>query len=173
MYWCISTNSCYFIMKVYKYGSYILVQTVHIQVRSPTFNMLEASSIVVGYSWNEEIIIVQGCRWEGNIAEVNMSTVFECQIMPCKYNNAKLMYIICFCFLFVLTELNLAFSMFVTLHHDVLSPPPLTGWGYSSDDSILLRPLQCGEGTPPDRSHHQYHLAGEDTTICMQDTNIG
>ena len=41
--------------KVYKYSWYS-VQTVHIQVRSPTFNMLQASSIAVGYSLGDELL---------------------------------------------------------------------------------------------------------------------
>ena len=34
----------------------ILVQTVHIHVRSPTIDMLQASSIPVGYSWGGELL---------------------------------------------------------------------------------------------------------------------
>ena len=40
--------------KVCKY-SWHSVQTVHIQVRSPPFNMLQASSIPVGYSRSDEL----------------------------------------------------------------------------------------------------------------------
>ena len=36
-----------------------------------------------------------------------------------------------------------------------------TGWMYSSDDSILPRPPQCCEGSPPGRGQHQHHLTGE------------
>ena len=41
--------------KVYKY-SWHSVQTVHIQVRSPTFNILQATSIAVGYSLGDELL---------------------------------------------------------------------------------------------------------------------
>ena len=34
----------------------ILFQTVHIKVRSPTINMLQTSSILVGYSWGDELL---------------------------------------------------------------------------------------------------------------------
>ena len=37
----------------------------------------------------------------------------------------------------------------------------LTGWVYSSDDSILQRSPQCSEGSPPGRGQHQHHHAGE------------
>ena len=36
--------------------------------------------------------------------------------------------------------------------------------GDSSDGSILLRPPQCGEGTPPSRGQQQHHLTEATTT---------
>ena len=57
----------------------ILVQTVWILVRSPTFNVLQDSSISVGYTLSN---IVQGCRQKESIAEVNPSTIFGCETMP-------------------------------------------------------------------------------------------
>ena len=45
------------------------------------------------------------------------------------------------------------------------SSPSLTGWCNSSDDSISLRPPQCGESTPSSRGHPQYHHTGKNLHV--------